>query len=147
MTHVHEFRPVIRRVRGFEWLDGYRCDCGETKPRWDPATLLDARANAIAAARVYVQRRYGTPPWEPRGWNPWAALNTVEDYEACARGASPAVRHVRVLCAANGKAPAGEVEVRVRGPWRRRLKQAELLRVHRAVVEHSPVGVRLRVKS
>jgi hypothetical protein len=148
-AHVHEFRPVIDRVGGFEFVRGYRCACGETKALWGPPGV--SRAEAIAAGLRYMQARYGRTEagkWAPHGWNPWRALNTVADYEECALGAHAAVRHVRVRAAANDeRMPAGEVEVRVRGRWRRRLPDDVVRVVHRELAMHNPVGVALTVKS
>jgi hypothetical protein len=147
-AHVHEFVPVIDRLGGFEFLRGYRCACGETKPRWE---LPPSRTDAIAAGLRYMQARYGRTAagkWAPHGWNPWRSLWTVEEYEQCALGAHAAVRHVRVRAAANDeRMPAGEVEVRVRGRWRRRLPDDVVRAVRSELAMHNPVGVALTVKS
>lgn len=75
------------------------------------------------------------------------ALRTIEDYERCAREASPAVRHVRVRGAANDpRMPAGVVEVRVKGRFWRPLPEHERRRVHRAIVARNQVMVELRMR-
>lgn len=92
--------------------------------------------------------RRAAAPWEPPSENPWACLRTVGDYERCARGASPAVRHVHVRAAANdAQMQEGAVEVRVQGAWRRRLPREDIARVREAIVAHKPVEVALRVIS
>jgi hypothetical protein len=76
----------------------------------------------------------------------YGTLHTVADYEEAASSV-PGVLHVRVRAAANDpRMPRGVVEVRARGPWRRRLSKAVEMQLRTALVERHPIGVELRLK-
>jgi hypothetical protein len=53
--HVHDWRIVIDRQRGWETIRGWRCECGDfsaTHPRVRER-MFDPRANALAVVRRY----------------------------------------------------------------------------------------------
>lgn len=76
------------------------------------------------------------------------AIRTIAEYEQCAREAGSFVKHVRVRGAQNDpRKPAGLVEVRVLGRWRRRLSPAQVDVVRRALAVRQIVGVTLNVRS
>lgn len=102
----------------------------------------------VRVGRMMRWRRAAPEPWKPTGWNPWAALHTICDYEECARGASPEVRHVHVRGAANDpKMREGVVEVRVQGAWRRRLPREVVEKVRAEIVARKPINITLSVIS
>ncbi|MGH2901381.1 MAG: hypothetical protein ACRDMZ_22075, partial [Solirubrobacteraceae bacterium] len=112
---------------------------------WNPLNTVADLAASIAGR---LMRPKAVKPWGPMGWNTWAALHSISDYERCAAGASPAVKHVYVRAAANDeRMPLGEVEVRAQGAFGRRLSEEDLAAVRRALVAHKPISVALRVIS
>lgn len=114
-------------------------------PRFEPR-VRSAEESLRLGLRAF--RAHGSAPWTAPKENPWRGLVSLADYEGCARGASPEVRHVWVRARVNDpKMPLGVVEVRVRGAWRRRLSPRELGRVREALVANNPINVELRVKS
>lgn len=139
MGNEPERRTIWRQGRGGLFY-------GIVMPERFGTKARDAQANMSAALRA--MQRHSLAPWSAPAENPWQSLLTLADYEACARGASPEVRHVWVRARANDpEMPAGVVEIRVRGRWRRRLSPGELGRVREALVAHNPIGVELRVQS
>jgi len=116
---------------------------------WRGGPIVSRReGGAVRALLAALSRRKPARPWRAPADDPWRALRSVADFEECARAAAPVGSRVRVRAAANDpKMPLGAVEVRVRGPWRRRLTKAERGRVHAALVEHAPVMLKLEVKS
>lgn len=74
------------------------------------------------------------------------ALRTEQDYVDCAKGASPAVRRVRVRGCGNtpGMTP-GVVEVRPRRSFGRKLRPFDFVTVHEALVARKPTFVALKM--